>query len=39
MTTLEALWMITDNEIEFFVVAKMFGYETEEIAIFLEITY
>ena len=38
MNTLEAIWQQTDNEIEFFVVAKMFGFENEEIIIFLEIT-
>ena len=38
MNTLEALYIQTESELEFVIVAKMFGFESEEIAIFLEIT-
>ena len=39
MNTLEDIYMKTASEAEFFIVARMFGFENEEIAIFLEITY
>lgn len=38
MNTLEAIWQQTENEVEFFIVARMFGFDNEAIIIFLEIT-